>query len=93
MFVLYARAAAPRGAAEKPRPVFARLAIAGACLALVSGCAAPVPTASLAAAADPRVPVPPARYSSVTAPYTPQRPVDPAPWRERNERVAPQSSQ
>jgi hypothetical protein len=59
----------------------------------LGGCAAPPPAASLAAAADPRALVPAARYSSVTAPYTPQRPVEPQPWLERNQRVAPQPSQ
>ena len=29
-------------------------------------------------------------YRSTIAPYTPLRPAVPAPWRERNERVAPQ---
>jgi hypothetical protein len=28
-------------------------------------------------------------YRSTTAPYVSRRPVDPAPWREQNERVAP----
>jgi hypothetical protein len=56
---------------------------------LLGGCAAPPPP--LAAAADPASRVPLTRYSSVTAPYTPQRPVEPMSWRERNERVAPQA--
>ena len=57
---------------------------------MAAGCSA-VPPAPPALAADPQVPVPAARYSSVTAPYTSQRPVEPLPWRERNERVAPQA--
>src|SRR5262245_26993451 len=28
-------------------------------------------------------------YRSTTAPYVSRRPVDPSPWREQNERVAP----
>ena len=38
-----------------------------------------------------RVPAP--RYRSAIAPYTTRRPVDPAPWREQNERVAPAPKQ
>ena len=92
MPVLYARAAAAHDGADKPRWILAPVAIAGACLTLLSGCMAAGPAPSLAAAADPHVRVPPARYSSVIGPYTPQRPVEPTPWRERNERVAPQAS-
>ena len=32
-------------------------------------------------------------YRSTITPYEPQRPVEPAPWREQNERVAPQPKQ
>jgi hypothetical protein len=39
--------------------------------------------------ADPRAPVPRSTYRSTLGPYTGQRPVDPTPWRERNEGVAP----
>ena len=90
MPVLCARAAATGGEGKRHRK--ARLgSIAAALTALiVSGCAA-APPASLLAAADPGSPVPAVRYSSVTAPYTRQRPVEPLPWRERNERVAPQA--
>jgi hypothetical protein len=91
MPVLSARAGATHKGA-KPRWILTLVAIAGACLTLLSGCMATGPAPSLAAAADPQVRVPPTRYNSVTAPYTPQRPVEPTPWRERNERVAPQAS-
>jgi hypothetical protein len=92
MLVLCARAAATGGKNKLHRG--ARLGLLGAALAalMAAGCAA-APPASVLAAADPRAPVPPARYSSVTAPYTPQRPVEPLPWRERNERVVPQAGQ
>lgn len=43
--------------------------------------------------ADPSVAVPPARYQSTLGGYLRQRPVEPAPWREQNERVAPQPKQ
>jgi hypothetical protein len=39
---------------------------------------------------DPAAPVPPARYQSSLGAYERQRPVEPAPWREQNLRVAPQ---
>jgi hypothetical protein len=44
------------------------------------------------AAADPHAPVPPVAYRSVVAPYSGQRPVEPLPWREQNQRVAPQAN-
>jgi hypothetical protein len=39
---------------------------------------------------DPSVPVPATRYQSTLGAYERQRPVAPLPWREQNERVAPQ---
>lgn len=88
------RATADLGA-DKRRKNIKPLVVAAVCTVLltIGGCAAPPPATSLTAAADPRVPVPAARYSSVTAPYTRQRPVEPLPWLERNQRVAPQAPQ
>jgi hypothetical protein len=40
-------------------------------------------------AADPRSPVPPVRYESITAGTKSYRPVEPLPWPEVNRRVAP----
>ena len=40
--------------------------------------------------ADPAARTARTAYRSTIAPYTPLRPAVPAPWRERNERVAPQ---
>jgi hypothetical protein len=40
--------------------------------------------------ADPAARVPATKYRSTLGPYTSLRPVDPLPWREQNERVAPQ---
>jgi len=85
MPVLHARAVRQR------RTVNAGLTAAFAIL--LAACAATPPAPSLTAAADPNARVPAARYSSVTAPYTSQRPVEPQPWRERNQRVAPQTAQ
>jgi hypothetical protein len=54
-----------------------------ACLAM--------PSERLAAAepSNPKERVPAARYRPVLGGYMSQRPVEPAPWRERNESVAP----
>ena len=92
MPVLCTRAAATGGKGKRHREArFGLLAAAFATL-MAGGCAA-APPAAVLAPADPSTPVPAARYSSVTAPYTRQRPVEPLPWRERNERVAPQAGQ
>ena len=92
MPVLHARAAAHGGPCHLYRN--AKLALIAALTAAALGaCAAPPPAPSLTAAADPNAKVAPARYSSVTAPYTRQRPVEPLPWRERNQRVAPGAGQ
>lgn len=58
--------------------------------ALNAGCAS-VPPRPLTGAdpADATARVPTVRYRSTIGPYTSQRPVDPAPWVEQNERVAP----
>ena len=58
---------------------------------LIAACArGPAP---LVEAADPFAPVPTVRHSSAIGTYQSQRPVDPAPWREQNERVAPRPKQ
>jgi hypothetical protein len=57
---------------------------------LIQGCA-PIPPRPFqgANAADPAARVRAMTYRPVLGTYTSQRPVDPASWRERNERVAP----
>ena len=74
-------------AADGRRLIFT-LAIGGFMLATGSATA----TARLAGAdpADPAARTARTGYRSTIAPYTPLRPAVPAPWRERNERVAPQ---
>jgi hypothetical protein len=59
-------------------------------LILLAGCA-PAPTSPFAGAdpSDPAVRVPPVGYRPTVAPYQRQRPVEPAPWREQNDRLAP----
>jgi hypothetical protein len=59
---------------------------------LAQGCRGEAP--SLQARPDPsnpRAPVARSTYRSTLGSYTSQRPVDPAPWRGRNESVAPAS--
>jgi hypothetical protein len=71
----------------------ASLSICGAVLALALATAGCTPATTRLAGPDP---ADPARgsagigYRSTVAPYTSLRPSTPAPWRERNERVAPQ---
>lgn len=59
--------------------------------ALLTACVS-APSASLASAdpSDPHVRGPAAAYQSAFQRYSSQRPVEPSPWREQNERVAPQ---
>ena len=60
-------------------------------LLMAGGCSvAPRTPLSAAAAADPYAPVPPATYRPTIGPYTSTRPAAPEPWRERNERIAPE---
>jgi hypothetical protein len=89
MPVLCTRAADIIGAKKRSWILSVTTVVALASGLLGASCSA-VPSAA-PLAADPDVVVPKARYSSVTAPYTPSRPVDPLPWRERNDRVAPQA--
>lgn len=52
----------------------------------------PLPLAGIDPA-DPGSPTSPIRYQSTLGVYESARPVAPAPWRERNERVAPKPKQ
>ncbi|WP_456621706.1 MULTISPECIES: hypothetical protein [unclassified Bradyrhizobium] len=63
-----------------------------AALAL-SGCMPATAPQAGADPADPAARVAPVGYRSVIAPYTSLRPATPAPWRERNDTVAPQPKQ
>lgn len=83
-------------AAPKMRPItnFDALALRTiavvAAAALAAGCAAD-PSSRVAGSdpSDPRVPVPVASYRSTIAPYESLRPVDPLPWPQQNQQVAP----
>ncbi|MEK9281541.1 MULTISPECIES: hypothetical protein [unclassified Bradyrhizobium] len=62
-----------------------------AALALVlAGCMPVTAPLTEAGPADPRARVARVDYRSTIAPYTSLRPATPAPWRERNDSVAPQ---
>lgn len=67
-------------------------AIRGAVVAAAVAAAGCTPATTRLAGADPAdraARVTGVGYRSTTAPYTPLRPATPAPWRERNESVAP----
>jgi hypothetical protein len=55
---------------------------------LLAGCSS-VPMVALADPANPATSAPPVAYRPVTAGYESRRPVEPRPWREQNDRVAP----
>jgi hypothetical protein len=66
--------------------------LAATALAL-SGCMPATIQVAGADPADPAAKIARADYRSTIAPYTSLRPATPAPWRERNESVAPQLKQ
>lgn len=66
-----------------------RLGVVGLCL-LAAACSTPPDRLAVdSGPADPNVRSSVASYRSVLNGYTSQRPVEPAPWREQNDRVAP----
>lgn len=65
------------------------LASASVALLALGGCM-PATVVARPDPADPAAPVRAISYRSTIAPYTSLRPATPAPWRERNEQVAPQ---
>ena len=65
-------------------------AMLAACALLIQGCAqVPPPPLGGADISDPDARVPSATYRPVLGAYSSQRPVDPLPWTERNQRVTP----
>jgi hypothetical protein len=84
--------AAGNPAQVKPAFWWVRIVVVLALAAPAAGCVG-APTSPFAGAnpADPAAPVKRTGYRSTIEPYTRQRPVEPAPWREQNERVVPQS--
>jgi hypothetical protein len=75
------------------KPVFSAAAAFLATAAfLLSGCATAPPIVAIGPdPADPNAKVPRARYGSVTAGTADHGPVDPKPWTEQNQTVAPQA--
>jgi hypothetical protein len=84
----------PRSVAANWRPALWRYrlpAVLAACALLAQGCAASPPRPFQGAdASNPNARVPPTAYRPALGTYSSQRPVEPAPWRERNDRVAPE---
>jgi hypothetical protein len=66
-------------------PILAAVALA------LSGCIPAAKTSASADPADPAAKVARVGYRSTIAPYASLRPATPAPWRERNDSVAPQA--
>jgi len=70
------------------------LAVRGGAIALVIGAVGCTPATTRMAGADPADPAAKTAgvgYRSTIAPYAALRPSTPAPWRERNDSVAPKS--
>jgi len=63
------------------------------CLIAAACTPSPERLAARVTAADAAAPVPASAYRPVLSGYVSQRPVEPASWREQNERVAPQKKQ
>jgi uncharacterized lipoprotein YajG len=64
-----------------------------AAVALLAGCSSPPDYNASGGPADPGSRVPAQRYVPVTAGTVDYRPVDPLPWKERNEKVAPKKEE
>ena len=69
------------------------MGVAALCLLTAACAAAPERISAQADPSDPAAPVPAASYRPVLRGYVSQRPVEPASWREQNERVAPARKQ
>lgn len=83
----------PRSVAANRRLALRRYwlpAVLTACALLAQGCAANPPRPLQGAvASNPAARVPLTAYRPVLGTYSSQRPVEPTPWRERNDRVVP----
>ena len=69
---------------------FGAVALLPVAVLLAAWSDSPVPPLHKSNPADPRAPAPRVGYRSTIAPYKSRRPVEPAPWREQNRRIAPQ---
>ena len=87
-FSVRPKAIGRRGTASFRRPLRGLLL---ACGLLVAACSSTPPPTPFAGPdpSDPRARIPAAAYRSTIAPYASQRPVEPRPWVEQNQTVAP----
>jgi hypothetical protein len=83
-------AAARRAVARLFQSRFGRLATVPVLALLLAGCDPPAPPLAGPDPSDPGARAPRVGYRSTIAPYKSQRPVEPGPWDEQNQRVAPQ---
>ena len=83
------KAIGQRGTAPFRKPLREFLLLA--CGLLVAACSSTPPPAPFAGPdpVDPRARIPSAAYRSTLGPYASQRPVEPRPWIEQNQTVAP----
>ena len=65
------------------------IGVAALCLLTAACVATPHEPYAGSDPSDPGARVPAVRYRPTTGGYTSQRPIEPAPWREQNERVTP----
>ena len=83
-------AAGERAGARPFQLQFDVLAVVTGLVLLLAGCTdAPRSPVAVPDPADPGSRTPRVDYRSTIGPYKGQRPVDPTPWTEQNERVAP----
>jgi hypothetical protein len=80
-------------AARAIAPALALARVAALCLLAAACSAAPTRPSAGPDPANPQAHTPAATYRPVLGGYQSQRPVEPAPWREQNERVAPAPKQ
>jgi hypothetical protein len=83
----------PRASARGTRSIWGRWRVVawGGMVAMLTACSGAPPPAPLVGAdpSDPSARVPAAAYRSTLGDYRGQRPVEPKPWTEQNQHVAP----
>jgi hypothetical protein len=88
---MFAHGFCTRPAVGRPITTFIRGAavVAAAVAAALAGCSQTPQRLTGPDPSDPRAPARPAAYRSVIGSYESQRPVEPSPWRDQNDRIAP----